>query len=332
MPYLIKKNSFFKLIDRLSKDYEVIVPVKKGEDFNFQKIDSSKEINLDGYQNTRFSPKEFFLPKLETLFTFKKNRKIKISSNIPKEKRVIFGIRPCDVNSILVLDRIFTTNYEDPIYIERRKNTILIALNCNKAGEYCFCGSLGTDSLREGFDFLLTDIGKQFFVEVGSENGEEIVEKNYDLFKWTKKKVDKPKLKFKRKVDTKNLVEVFNKGYNHKVWEQEAKRCISCAACTMVCPTCYCYDVQDITDVTGKNGERVRNWNFCMLLNFTRVAGNNIFRENRTERLKQFVYHKLCYLKETDGVFLCVGCGRCIQSCIVDIDLTYIANKLSGKK
>jgi len=332
MPYLIKKNALLKLLGRLSKDYEVIVPVKKGEDYNFQKIESGKEINLKGYQNTRFSPKKFFLPKSETLFTFKKNRKVKIFPNIPEEKRVIFGIRPCDVNGLLVLDKIFTTSYEDTIYTERRNNTILIALNCNEAGEYCFCGSLGTDSLREGFDFLLTDIGKQFFVEVGSENGEEIVEKNYDLFKWTKKKVDKPKLKFKRKVDAKNLVEVLNKNYNHKIWEKEAKRCISCAACTMVCPTCYCYDVQDNTDITGKNGKIERNWNFCMLSNFTRVAGNTIFRESRTERLKQFVYHKLCYLKETSGVFLCVGCGRCIQSCIVDIDLTQIANKLSGKK
>ncbi len=332
MPYLIRKNDFLKLLDRLSKKYEIIAPVKVGEDFNFQKIDSSDEINLGGYINTRFSPKDFFLPKSDTLFTFEKNRKVKISEDLPEEKRIIFGIRPCDVNGLLVLDKIFTTNYEDPIYMERRKNTILIALNCNKAGEYCFCGSLGTDTLREGFDLLLTDMGKKFFIKVGSKNGEQIVEKNHDLFKPTKKKIDKLKLKFKRKVDAKNLVEVFNKGYNHKVWKKEAKRCISCAACTIVCPTCYCYDVQDITDITGKIGKRIRNWNFCMLLNFTGVAGNTIFRESRTERLKQFVYHKLCYLKETNGVFLCVGCGRCIQSCIVDIDLTYIANKLSGKK
>jgi Fe-S oxidoreductase len=100
----------------------------------------------------------------------------------------------------------------------------------------------------------------------------------------------------------------------------------------MVCPTCYCYDVKDVTDVTGKNGKRVRNWNFCMLLNFTKVAGGCTFRDNRNNRLKQFVYHKLVYLKETDGIFLCVGCGRCIESCIVDIDLTKIANKLCGKK
>jgi len=332
MTYLIQKNALLKLLDRLIKNYEVIAPVKIGEDYNFQRIGSSGEICLRDYKNTIFSPKEFFLPKSDTLFTFQKNRKVKVFSNIPDEKRIIFGIRPCDVNGLLVLDKIFTSNHEDPIYMERRKNTILIALTCNKAGEYCFCGSLGTDSLREGFDLLLTDTGKEFFVEVGTENGEGIVKKNYDLFKWTKRKIEKPRLKFKRKVDAKNLVTVFNKFYNHKVWEQEAKRCISCAACTIVCPTCYCYDVQDVTDITGKNGERKRNWNFCMLLNFTRVAGNTVFRESRTERLKQFIYHKLCYLKETNGIFLCVGCGRCIQSCIVDIDLTYIANKLSGKK
>lgn len=123
-----------------------------------------------------------------------------------------------------------------------------------------------------------------------------------------------------------------NKEFNNKVWEKEANRCISCAACTIVCPTCYCYDVKDVNDTNGKEGERVRKWNFCMLLNFTRVAGENVFRQDRTERLKQFVCHKLCYFKEMNNVFLCVGCGRCIQSCIVDIDLTEIAKMLRGKK
>jgi ferredoxin len=331
MSYLIKKKSILKLLDRLSKYCEVVAPIKKNNDFNFQPISSGKELNLKGYINTRFSPKKYFLPKREILFSFEKSRKIKIKPNLPEEKRIIFGIRPCDVNGLLVLDKIFTTDYEDVVYTKRRENTTLIVVNCKKAGDYCFCGSLGTNELKEGFDLLLTEKGKEYFVEVGSEKGEDIVKNNLDLFKWTKENVKKPKLEFKRKVDAKKLVEKLNKGFNDSIWKKEADRCISCAACTMVCPTCYCYDVTDNTDFTGKKGKIERIWNYCMLLNFTRVAGGHVFRENRTERLKQFVMHKLCYLKENMGVFLCVGCGRCIESCIVDIDLTKIANRLCKK-
>jgi sulfhydrogenase subunit beta (sulfur reductase) len=207
----------------------------------------------------------------------------------------------------------------------------LIVINCKKAGDYCFCGSLGTNELREGFDLLLSETGKDYFVEVGSEKGEEIIKNNDDLFTWAKKNVKKPKLKFKKKVNTEKLVEKLNKGFNDSVWRKEADRCISCAACTMVCPTCYCYDVTDDTDFTGKKGKIDRSWNYCMLLNFTRVSGGHVFRKDRSERLKHFVMHKLCYLKENMGVFLCVGCGRCIESCIVDIDLTKIANRLCKK-
>jgi ferredoxin len=331
VPYLLQKKALFLLLDRLSKDYEVIAPIKTDDDYNFQRIDSSKEINLENYQNTRFPPKEFFLPKSDTLFVFEKNRKVKISPGISEKKRVIFGIKPCDVNGILVLDKIFTTNYEDPIYTERRKNTVLIALNCNKSGEYCFCDSLGTDTTKNS-DLLLTDTGNEYIVEVQSEAGNQIVKKNGDLFSVTQQIIKKPEVKCKKKVNPEKLVELMNKEFNNKVWEKEANRCISCAACTIVCPTCYCYDVKDVNDTNGKEGARIRKWNFCMLFNFTKVAGDNVFREDRTERLKQFVCHKLCYFKETNNVFLCVGCGRCIQSCIVNIDLTEIAKMLSDKK
>jgi len=326
----IKKGDVPKLIDRLRKQYEIIAPVKQGEDYNFKTINSGQELDLTDYQNTRFSPKKFFLANPETLFVFKKDGKVKMSTKLNNEKRVIFGIRPCDVNGILIMDKLFLENYRDPLYQVRRNNTVLIALNCNKAGEYCFCESLGTDYIEES-DLLLTDLGDKYFVVVQSENGNKIVKDNEDLFTINNENIKRPEIKCKKSVNSKKLIESLNKGFNNKIWEKEAKRCISCAACTIVCPTCYCYDIQDVMNISGKEGEKVRKWNFCMLLNFTRVAGDFVFRLDRTERLKQFVCHKLCYFKETHDKFLCVGCGRCIQSCIVNIDLTKIANKLSGK-
>ena len=207
MPYFAKKKNISRLLNRLSRDCEVVAPVKKGKDFDFQPVLSGKDVDLKGYINTRFSPKEYFLPKKETLFTFEKSRKVKVKAHLPEEKRVIFGIRPCDVNALLVLDRIFTEDYEDVVYTKRRENTTLIVVNCKKTGDYCFCGSFGTNELRGGYDLLLTETGNDYFVEVGSEKGEEIIEKNNDLFKWTKRSVRKPKLKFKKKVDVKKLVQ-----------------------------------------------------------------------------------------------------------------------------
>jgi ferredoxin len=329
--YLIKKEDVPKLIERLKISHEIIAPVKQGKDYNFQRINSGQELDLTDYQNTRFSPKKFFLSNPETLFTFKKSRRVKMLTKIKNERRVIFGIRPCDVNGILTMDRIFIDDYNDPFYQERRNNTILIALNCNKAGDYCFCDSLKTD-FTDDSDLLLTDLGKEYTVEVKSDVGNKIVNGNEDLFTITHQKIERPELNCKKKVNPENLVEVMNKGFNDKIWEKEGERCLSCAACTIVCPTCYCYDIQDVMKMNGKEGERTRKWNYCMLLNFTKVAGGHVFRQDRTERVKQFVCHKLCYFKEVNNVFLCVGCGRCIQSCIVDIDLTEIANKLSGKK
>jgi len=328
--YSIKKKDLSKLFERLKKEYEIIAPVKNGSDYNFQNIDSTV-LDLDDYINTRYPAKEFFLPSPEKIFTFTKNKRLKISSNFETKKRLIFGMRPCDVNGLLVLDKIFIDDYPDPFYKNRRENTVIISLNCNKAGPYCFCQSLGTDTVKDGADLIFTDSKSEYSVEIGSVVGEKIVNKNKDLFKFNSKKIKKPKLKFKKKVDTETVVEDLKNGIDHKIWKKEADRCISCAACTIVCPTCYCYDVQDVNSTDGKEGNRVREWNFCMLYNFTRVAGNMVFRPDRVERLKQFVYHKLSYLKETDNIFLCVGCGRCIQSCIVDIDLTKIVKKLRKK-
>jgi ferredoxin len=175
-----------------------------------------------------------------------------------------------------------------------------------------------TDKLSSGFDLLLTDAGNSYYVEAGSKFGKKLLSNR--LFETVSKKPKIEKLKNKRKFYSKNIEKKILNIFDHKDWKEIAKRCLSCGACTVACPTCYCFSVVDEPNFDGSSGKRKRIWDSCMLLEFSRIAGDLIFRRDRTDRCKQFVFHKLSYFKEEYGVQLCVGCGRCVEICPTKID------------
>ncbi|MHA1743362.1 MAG: 4Fe-4S dicluster domain-containing protein [Candidatus Heimdallarchaeota archaeon] len=313
----------------LQKKYKVIAPVRDENGVNFEIIGSSSEITLD-YINTKYSPKKFFLPDDEILFRFeKRGKKIKLIESFEKEKRVIFGIRPCDVNALLVLDKLLIDKTRDAYYIAKRKNTLLFAVDCIEAGKNCFCYVFGMDKLTSGYDLLFTPVKSGFFVRAGSREGEKMM-KESKHFK-AAGKPPKINLKFKKKFRLKDVESKLEKFYDDERWKDVARNCISCAACTEVCPTCYCFEVKDYVDFDG-SGERVRHRSSCLLKSFSRVAGDFVFRKSRVDRIKQFVYHKLLYFKEKHGVQLCVGCGRCIDVCPTGIDFFKESERIVGVK
>ncbi len=330
----ISKNNIPAFIDFLIKEkFEVIAPVRDEVGTIFQVVRSGEEITLD-YINTTYPPKNFFLPDNEILFEYrKKGKSFKLEENGKRKKRVIkrviFGIRPCDVHGLMALDKIFIDDLKDPYYLEKRRKTAIIAINCNKAGEHCFCESMGTDKLEDNYDLLLTDLGDKYFVEIGSDLGKSLVKNS--LFKFALRKPKRKKLRYKKRFNAKNIEKKLLDVFNDRGWEEVGKKCLSCGACTLICPTCYCFNVVDEPDFDG-NGVRRRVPSYCMLLEFSRVANDVIFRKNRTERCKQFVYHKLSYFKERYGKQLCVGCGRCIEICPVNIDFFDTAEKILKRK
>ena len=101
--------------------------------------------------------------------------------------------------------------------------------------------------------------------------------------------------------------------FNSPVWEELYKPCLACGTCTFVCPTCQCYDIKDYD--TGHGVQRYRCWDSCMYSDFTMMAhGNN--RTSQMQRFRQRFMHKLVYLPaNNDGMYSCVGCGRCIEKC-----------------
>lgn len=327
MNFLINKEDFSAFLERLKSDFEVIIPVKKNKSYFFEVMKSAKELDLDDYQNSIYPPKDFFFSQSEVLFEFKRDSKVKVKSEVKRRKRVIFGIRPCDYNGTLLLDEMFLGEYNDPFYKEKRENTIIMVLYCNKTGKYCFCGSTGDDIPKKGFDLLITDIDNKYFIKIGSEKGEKTIKDNIDLFETTLKRYERKKLKFRKKLNIKNLQKAMMKNLNATSWKKETEKCLSCAACTITCPTCSCFDVKDVVEFDMEKGKRIRVRDSCQLIDFTEVAGGHIFREERTERLKQRIYCKLVYFKNNHDVISCTGCGRCIESCPTKIDFTEIVNK-----
>jgi len=315
----IKKEVVDSFITGLLNNYEVIAPVLN-EIHRFEIISSADEINLD-FTNTLYPPKKFFLPNYETMFSYSKN---KFNYILPDKKKVLFGIRSCDVHGLLVLDRFFTDDVIDPYYLNHRKNTIIIAIACTKGGEYCFCDSVGTDTVRYGYDLLFHQVKRGFLVEVGSKTGEALTKNKF--FSETNQNPSENHVCTKT-LDTSKL-KLLKEKQSDTTWEENTKLCLSCGACVMTCPTCSCFAVHDTPEFDLVSGTRKRNWSSCQQKDFTKVAGNFVFREKRALRFKHRIYHKFDYFKDIFQEFMCIGCGRCIRNCPPRIDMIKIINEL----
>ncbi len=328
--YKLGKKDLQRFLDVVASKMEVFVPVKSGEGFNFLKMEKGQEVDISGYVNTEFPAKGIFMPDGETLVSYGNKS---ICEVFDDTRRAIFGIRPCDMHAIMVLDKAMLGHGDvEGHYKERRDNTLIIALECSKAGENCFCESMETDELREGFDLLFTENGKEYHVEVGSDKGMELVKAARSFFKKSGKMSATAEVGCKKVIDTLELPAVMKKAASSKIWKDVAERCLSCASCTAACPTCFCFSLKHEPDISDlRKGVVKREMDYCMLLRFSRVAGNVVFRQHRAERLKQFFYHKLVYGLENDGKQHCVGCGRCITECMAKIDITEEVAKVREK-
>ncbi len=325
--YFIAKKDLQGFINFLAARMAVYAPVKSGKGYNFSKLEKGQVLSLDGYANTEFPPKGILMPEGETLVKYGGNT---ICGVFDEGKRAIFGIRPCDVHAVTVLDKVMMGHGDiEEHYEARRKNTLIMALRCTEAGENCFCESMGTSDSTEGFDLLLTEAGNKYHVETGSPEGEKLVKSAGRIFRETTEKSVKAKLNCRKKIDTGDLQEIMKRAAKSRIWEETAERCLSCASCTAVCPTCFCFSLKHeavIEDLS--RGKVSREMDYCMLLRFSRVAGGYVFRQHRADRLKQFFYHKLVYGFENEGKMHCVGCGRCITECMAKIDITEEAAKV----
>lgn len=302
-----------------------------------------------GFHTTPQSWKRFLYPPLRSLFSIGKNAKaLELSgSSFGQEKAnseikyAFIGVRPCELNAILIQDLIFDSDgYGDPNYKRLREECLLVAVNCTESGETCFCSSMKSGPRAKGdFDLALTEVlikgAHYFLIEVGSERGASII-KEVETTEANQQEIDeadelirRAEKEMKKSLDTADLPKFLSENSDHSHWDDVAKRCLTCGNCTMVCPTCFCSTVEDITDLSGQKAERLQKWDSCFTLDFSKVAGGN-FRITPKSRYRQWLTHKFSSWVEQFGVLGCVGCGRCITWCPVGIDVTVEIQALRG--
>ncbi len=326
----INKKAIARILGQWSEDFTVLVPSKESGVSTMARWDAEDTGFLDWYRNTVIPAKANLFPPMEEMFRFQKDKEgyqIELPA-LDEHKQLIFGIRPCDANALAILDFVFKDAYEDPYYFSRRKNTVLVGLGCTNPYDSCFCTSLGstpTDSAN--VDLMLIDIGDEFLIEVVTETGKELIAKTSGLGEATEadearaREVKEASYhKVTRRIDTgdmdKKLLSCFD---NEAYWERVAAKCISCGICTLLCPTCYCFDIND--ELVKQQGARLRSWDSCAFPIYTKMPMENP-REEKWRRVRQKVCHKYEFYPMNFGVIACTGCGRCIRLCPVNWDIT----------
>jgi len=281
--------------------------------------------------------KRFLHPPVETVWSMRKDASgaaaIATGDSVAPEKFAFIGVRACELHAIAIQDRVLMQGpYQDVPYALRRQAAFVVAVNCSQAGGTCFCASMGTGPKADrGFDLALTELldggSHDFLVEVGSTAGAEILEQiahrlaNDDERGRAAAIVARTESQMGRRLETQGLKDLLLDNLEHPRWDDVAARCLACANCTMVCPTCFCTTVEDHSDLAGTSAERVKKWDSCFTLDFSYIHGGSV-RKTTHSRYRQWMTHKLATWIDQFGTSGCVGCGRCITWCPVGIDIT----------
>jgi len=285
------------------------------------------------------SPKRFFHPSgVQLTKLFEKNGGFEVASTPKFEKKyAFFGIRPCDLAAVRVMDKtMLVPGLEDSIYESRRKNSIFVVVNCARAEANCFCASMGTGPRAEsGYDLSITELPGKLIIDVaeGRRNlleGVELRPSTEQEVRSEDEVILRTRRQMTRHIDNESLATRMYAAIDSPSWSVVADKCLACGNCTMVCPTCFCNTVREEADLVADSVTRVRVWDSCMSKDFVYSAGGNP-RLQRRDRYRQFVMHKFAYWHDQFGLSGCVGCGRCITWCPVGIDITATVNDVLGE-
>jgi len=316
---------FAWLAELLRTGRQLIAPQKEGEDVVFKPVETVEEITLD-YVNTKWPVKGWFFPRTEPILRYRYvGSGVELEQpDLGLEPRVIFGVRPCDSAGLEVLDQVFNTNHEDEFYTRRRAMTTIVGLACTEPAESCFCTAVGlSPTSSRGSDMLLTPIGDEgYLVETLTSKGKQLLWEYGHYFgagECASKDAVTKSVEAKLSRQASLVQGIGEEAFEHPIWERLARKCVGCGICAYVCPTCHCFDIMDDADAWG--GVRCRNWDSCAFSLFTLHASGHNPRPEQDTRYRQRVMHKFCYFPQRFGRIMCVGCGRCVTDCPVNLDI-----------
>lgn len=327
------------LFNEIAKNAALYIPVDTEKGASYKKFTDGMVMS-DALKTTR-SAKDFFFPQSENLMEFKtEGKKIEvIDIRDAGEDFVVFGVRACDVKSLDVLDKVFLVDPKDSYYSSRREHGIIVSMACTRPNETCFCQTFGIDASAPKGDIECYKTDSEIYLNAVTEKGKVLLDKlNTVTEDADEKAVNKQKEEIKAILDKLPLrdlkVDDFGKDktddfFNRPEWKTLSESCLGCGTCTFVCPTCQCYDIKDFN--TGHGVKRFRCWDSCMYSEFTKMSAGQP-RATQVERFRQRFMHKLVYFPtNNDGMFSCVGCGRCVSKCPISMNIVKVMKALGGK-
>lgn len=325
--YVLNKNDLESFLSRLSQDSRVFVPADDHgltQYVPYERVQAGQAaMVLD--QNTTVPPKALYLPQTEAIYAYKTQGRNLAIAEVPQDDQpqVIFPMRHCDVQGIVCLDKVFLDErYVDGQYAHKRQQTTVFALRCNTPKATCFCTSMGVDPQKAdaaAADVEVYDLGEAFALEPLTDKGQLALAKAGELLK--DQPVQLPPVPERSlQLSTEGLPQKLAGMFDDPIWNDFMFKCLGCGTCTYICPTCHCFDINN--KQRGEVGLKLRTWDSCMYPEYTLMAGGHNPRPGKKERVRNRFLHKLQYFNEKHDMFLCVGCGRCLKKCPMNIDIT----------
>ncbi|MDX1387207.1 MAG: 4Fe-4S dicluster domain-containing protein, partial [bacterium] len=293
--------------DRLESSQDLPIGWTEEQEAGRYRLKRRKDQAFFGYAVGPHSWKKYLQPPVHRLWKAKREGgSFKVHPEPDQAPRFAFiGVRACELHGIKIQDKVFLgQKFQDPVYGTRRENCFLLAVNCSQAGGTCFCVSMNTGPQVEGnFDLALTEILEKdrhyFLIDVGSVQGEkalkgiQVREADDAEIRAGQKVLENTAASMGRSMDINGIKDLLYQNYEHPRWENVAERCLSCANCTMVCPTCFCTTVEDVTDLSGDHAERWQKWDSCFTMDFSYLNGAGSVRSSTLSRYRQWMTHKL---------------------------------------
>lgn len=332
MAKIITEQNLRLLIDTLHKEgARVVGPKRAGTMTLFEPLTKGEELALG--ELPRRSAKETFFPICEKILSYAKQEGATTVTDVDLSQlpeTVLIGARPCDAAAAPVLDAVFSWDYKDEFFLERREKTTVIGIACTKADDACFCTAVGLSPAdAKGSDlFLLPLEGGGYRCQAITDKGTRLMDRHSGLF--TEAEGGKPlplaEPKMER-LDLKQIKAWLDNNFEHPFWATIAERCAGCGACAFLCPACHCFDIID--EGTEQKGERRKHWDACGFGKFTNHASGHNPRDVQPQRYRNRIMHKFKYYDDKFGQTLCTGCGRCIRACPVGIDIAAVLEEIS---